>query len=70
MLLSKPLETVTWDDVQAFCALQLAESAVLDYKQDFPAHLESTIAAIANTMGGTIIIGVAENAEGRPQAPV
>jgi hypothetical protein len=69
MLLNKRLEDVTWDDVQAFCALQLVESAVLDYKQAFPARLESTIAAMANTIGGAIIIGVAENAQGRPQAP-
>src|ERR1051325_8265397 len=69
MLLTKPLPDVAWDDVQSFCALLLPESAVLDYKADFPAHLENVVAAMANTMGGTIIIGVAENAQGKPEPP-
>jgi hypothetical protein len=29
MLITKPLADISWDDVQAFCGMQLAESAVL-----------------------------------------
>jgi Schlafen, AlbA_2 len=69
MLLTKPPADITWDDVQQFCERQLVESKILDYKREFPKHLENVIAAMANTQGGTIIIGVAESAQGKPLAP-
>ena len=59
----------TWDDVQRFCAQQIAENTTLDYKQSIPNDLERTVAAMANTLGGTIIVGASEDAQARPQLP-
>jgi len=43
---------------------------ILDYKKDFPEHLERTIAAMANTFGGIILLGVEEDAETKPILPL
>ena len=63
MIYTAPIETVTWKDVEDFCAQGTREGAYLDYKQDFPTDLAKTIAAMANTLGGIVIIGVAETKE-------
>jgi hypothetical protein len=68
--LSKPLADISWADVETFCQRRVTEGASLDYKEDFPKKLEKTIAAMANTLGGTILIGVPEDAEGKPMAPL
>jgi hypothetical protein len=70
MLFRKPIKEITWGDVVQFCKQRTTENSVLDYKQDFPGHLENTIAAMANTFGGIILIGVVENTEGKPQLPI
>ena len=70
MLYIKPINDITWDDVKTFCQQNIPENAYLDYKQDFPSHLEKTIAAMANTLGGIILIGVAEDKENKPIVPV
>ncbi len=48
----------------------MPEGTYLNYKEDFPKHLQKTIAAMANTLGGVILICVAEDAEGKPVTPV
>lgn len=64
---TKPLNTVTFEDVEAYCSAGKVETAELDYKRELPrAGLAKHIAAMANTLGGTIIIGVEEDATGRP----
>jgi len=70
MLYIKPINDITWDDVETFCQQKIPENAYLDYKQDFPSHLEKTIAAMANTLGRIILIGVAEDKENKPIVPV
>lgn len=60
MLFRAPLDTVNWDNIEAFCT-ELSESTVLDYKLDFPKDLERTICAMANTHGGLILIGIDED---------
>jgi len=70
MLYIKQRDQITWDDVQSFCEQGISERGHLDYKKDFPAHLERIIAAMANTHGGIILIGVDENHENRPILPV
>jgi hypothetical protein len=70
VLYTKSIGEVEWKDVEAFCEQRLAEGAYLDYKVDFPSHLEKTIAAMGNTLGGIILIGVDEDAESRPTLPL
>ncbi|HEY5487493.1 MAG TPA: ATP-binding protein [Candidatus Limnocylindrales bacterium] len=44
-----------------FVALGLHEGEVLDYKRDLTGDVSQTVAAMANTDGGTIIVGVDED---------
>jgi len=69
-LLTKPINDVTWDDVEGFCEQRTPEGDVLDYKEDFPNNLEKTLAAMANTLGGIVLIGVKEDTENRPVIPI
>ena len=66
----KPISDITWDDVEQFCEQRIPEEAVLDYKRETPQRLEKTIAAMANTIGGIILVGVDEDSETRPKLPV
>ena len=69
MLFTKEITSITFEDVVSFCKEQNPESINLDYKKDFPSHLEKIISAFANTMGGLIIIGV-EDEDSKPKLPV
>jgi hypothetical protein len=70
-LLTAPITSLTWQDVSDFCALQLSESTTLDYKREIPGELERTVAAMANTSGGLILIGVEEDrTTTKPTLPV
>jgi len=70
LLYSKPITEVKWEDIIDFCNQQIVEGATLDYKQDFPKDLSKTIAAFANTMGGIILLGIAESDESKPLLPI
>ena len=70
LLVSKPADEITWQDVIQFCELQKPESAILDYKREFPERLENVLVAMANTYGGTVIVGVTEDPKTtKPLAP-
>ncbi len=69
MLFTKEITSITFEDVVSFCKEQNPESINLDYKKDFPSHLEKIVSAFANTMGGLIIIGV-EDEDSKPKLPV
>ena len=69
-LLSKPTLDLSWSDVLAFCESQITEGTTLDYKGEFPKELERTVAAMANTLGGLILIGVADDKHGKPVLPL
>ena len=61
MFFSKPINELSFEDVVNFLKQGIAENTMLDYKFMLPKNNEKfakTIAAFANTMGGTIIIGV------------
>lgn len=61
MFFSKPINELSFEDVVAFLKQNIAENSMLDYKFMLPKNNEKfakTIAAFANTLGGTIILGV------------
>jgi len=60
-LLNKPFDQITFEDVENYCKEQHPETATLDYKQAVPKDLAKHVAAMSNTLGGFIIIGVAED---------
>lgn len=60
-ILTSPINELAWQDVLDYCALALPEGIIRDYKQDIPSDLEKTVAAMANTSGGVILVGVAED---------
>jgi hypothetical protein len=66
MLFTKNINEITWNDVEFFCQEQKPEGFLIEYKEDFPAKLEKTICAMANTYGGLIIIGIKEIKESTP----
>lgn len=70
MIYTSPIDNITWSAVEAFCAQGIAEGTYLDYKVDFPTDLARTIAAMANMLGGVILIGVEEGTDGTPKLPL
>jgi hypothetical protein len=69
VIYSTPSNLMTWQGVQDFLGQGVREGAYVDYKVDWPNNLERTIAAMANTLGGLIFIGVDENTDGTPKIP-
>lgn len=69
-MFSIPIDSIDFADVDNFCQARPREGLILDYKLDFPARLEKTIASFANTYGGHILIGVDETPTGEPVLPI
>jgi hypothetical protein len=60
----KGLEDVTFEDLERLIQKQVEESLFLEYKGEWSAHqIAKTVAAFANTEGGTLIVGL--RTEGR-----
>lgn len=70
MIYTSPIDSLTWGAVEEFCAQGIVEGTYLDYKRDFPTELARTIAAMANTLGGVILIGAEEGVDGKPKLPL
>ncbi|MDR0646160.1 MAG: ATP-binding protein [Elusimicrobiota bacterium] len=71
MYFNKPIGKLTFEDVVHFLKQGIAENTMLDYKLMLPRNNEKfakTIAAFANSMGGTIIIG-ARDENDKPLPP-
>ncbi|MDR0953264.1 MAG: ATP-binding protein [Elusimicrobiota bacterium] len=71
MYFNKAINEITFDDVAAFLKQQVPENTTLDYKLILPRDNEKfakTIAAFANSMGGTVIIGVKDEHD-KPKPP-
>lgn len=69
------LEAVTADDIQSLVSNGVAESFHLDFKQTLYGRSDSDkraltgdVAALANTAGGVIVMGVAEDDQARATA--
>lgn len=72
-IFGKNLSEVNVEDIKGFCAKQIREGINLDYKKDLSSSktLAKTIASMANTLGGWIIIGVDDNkTNDKPKLPV
>lgn len=69
MLFSKRIDEITYEDVVAFCTEGHEEGIRLDYKVDWPSDLAKVMAAMANTFGGLILVGVDEE-DRRPKLPI
>jgi len=69
MLYTKEIEKITFQNVLDFCNQKYRETIHLDYKQAIDSGLAKTIAAMANTWGGLIVIGV-EDEDSTPKLPV
>lgn len=59
-LLTAPADELNRELIEAFLAQQLPESINLEYKAQPTRHLLTSIAAMANTVGGVILVGVDE----------
>lgn len=72
MFFTKPIHDLTFEDIVDFCKKQLPEGKQLDYKYMLPKNnekLAKSIASFANSMGGTIIIGVNDDKNDKPKPP-
>lgn len=69
-LYRKRIDDISWQDLEDFCSQKVAENSYLDYKADFSENLYRTIAAMANTYGGIVLIGVSEDGQSKPVTPV
>jgi len=69
MLFSKRIDEITYEDVLAFCKESHEEGIRLDYKADWPSDLAKVMAAMANTFGGLILVGVDEE-DRKPKLPI
>ncbi|TWT75515.1 Divergent AAA domain protein [Posidoniimonas polymericola] len=70
-LWSKDINAISFDDVLEFCEAELPEGTELDYKQELTKDIWQVVGAMANTRGGLVIIGVAEEKEtATPQLPL
>jgi hypothetical protein len=67
---TKRITEIIWAEVEAFCNTRVTENTYLDYKADFPKDLAKTVSAMANTLGGVVIIGVDEDNNGAPVLPI
>jgi predicted HTH transcriptional regulator len=65
-----PIDDFDYPTVVQFLETGAREGIVLEFKSDFPAHLDKTLAALANTFGGVILIGVDETETGQAQLPI
>ena len=71
MFFQKPINQLTYEDVRNFLKQGIPENTMLDYKLLLPKNNEKfakTIAAFANSLGGTIIIGVKDEHD-KPKPP-
>lgn len=67
-----PIDALTFDDVVAFCDQQLKENIRLEYKETFSSkdagkQIAKEVCAFANTQGGLLIFGVAEQRDRLPE---
>lgn len=65
-----PIDAITIQDIEQFLQSGVREGVLLDFKAEFPKRLDKTIASMANTYGGMVLIGVEETASGGGVLPI
>ena len=70
----KPRNEIEFEDVKAFCDVQIKENSRLEYKKAFSSkdekkQIAKEISAFANTHGGIILVGVGEK-DRKPKLPI
>lgn len=67
-VLATPIDEITFEDVCSFCAKQTREHVRLDYKRQISESIQiaKAVSAFANTQGGTIIWGVEDVGNRKP----
>ncbi len=68
MFFGKPIDSLTYEDIQRFCEESVPEGWPLEYKLKDSQSVVKTACAFANTVGGIIVVGVEEENE-RPKPP-
>ena len=70
-----PIENIDHEALQALIDQQVPEGKTIEYKVDFPGKtkmdrlpLLATIASLANTLGGDLLLGVEEKKESRSRS--
>jgi hypothetical protein len=69
MIYTAPIESITWQVVEDFLARGVKEGSALEYKSGWTDQIARSIAAMANTVGGVILVGVQEAPDGSPKLP-
>jgi hypothetical protein len=60
---------IPWADIQAFLDQKLPENERIEYKAELNPRVPESIAAMANTRGGIILVGVEGDAQHKPILP-
>jgi hypothetical protein len=64
------LQHLEFSEIVSFLETGVREGVALEFKKDFPSHLEKTLASLANTYGGFVLIGVDETSSGAAVLPI
>lgn len=66
-----PIASITYQDVEDFLNQKIPECLHVDYKKECPSDIAKDVAAMANAIGGVILIGVTTigEDEGKPGVP-
>lgn len=57
-IFNKEISELTYSDLAAFLDSNTPECQYVDYKKDFPSDLAKSVAAMANSIGGLVLIGI------------
>jgi predicted HTH transcriptional regulator len=62
-LFNSPTADITLDQVRELISQNLPESLTLEYKETYSPGLVASVAAMANSYGGLILVGVTDQAQ-------
>ena len=70
-IFSKPIDQITFEEIEAFCQQKIKENVRVEYKKDFSNNdwhkqIAKEVCAFANTQGGLLFVGIEEDGNGKP----